>query len=199
MRKLINKLHCQFAALHRDFASIIVKLIVRFIVKYKGLYFYHYGRYWVKNIQKKGEDLRIHGPITILGQDYLEIGDYVRIGYGCFFCCLGGLKIGSNTQISRNVCIYTANHNYNAKAIPYDDTYLRKSVEIGSSVWIGMNVCITPGVKIGDGAIIGMGAVVASDVPPGAIVVGAKTRIIGGRDLDAFNEATLSSNLFGKL
>ena len=61
------------------------------------------GREAALKIQNKGKDLRIHGEVTILNASELLIGDYVRIGRGCFFSCSGGLTIGHNTQISRNV------------------------------------------------------------------------------------------------
>ena len=65
--------------------------------------------------------------------------------------------------------IYTANHDYEGGAIPYDANHREKPVVIGRSVWIGMCACITPGVTIGDGAVVGMGAVIAKDVPQGAL------------------------------
>ena len=128
----------------------------------------------------------------------LRIGDYVRIGEGCFLFCKGGLDIGSNTQISRNVCIYTANHNTNGRMIPYDNSYIEKPVRIGKSVWIGMNVCITPGSKIEDGAIIGMGTTVSGYIPKGAIVVGTPCRIVGYRDMEEFITKMNQNMLFGK-
>ena len=39
-----------------------------------------------------------------------------------------------------------------------------------------------------DGAVIGMGTIVSGRVPKGAIVVGAKNRIVGFRDLNSFDE-----------
>ncbi len=132
-----------------------------------------WGMVALSQVRQKGIVSRIHGRITMYNPNNLRMGDYVRIGGGCFFFCKGGLDIGSNTQISRNVCIYTANHNINGAMIPYDDSYLEKPVLIVRTVWIGMNVCITPGVTIGDGAVVGMGTVVLCNVPEGAIVVGS--------------------------
>lgn len=130
------------------------------------------GLYIKSRIKNKGIDLRIHGLIDITDIDQFSIGDYCRIGVGAFLFCKGGLKIGNNVQISRNLTIYTANHNYNSNILPYDNNYICKSVEIKDNVWIGMNVSILPGVTIGKNVIIGMGAVITKSIPDNAIVVG---------------------------
>lgn len=119
---------------------------------------------------------------SFLCPDQIEIGDYCGIGEGAYFHATGGLKIGGNVQISRNVTIYTTSHNFHSDSyIPYDNTECYSSVIIGNNVWIGRNVCILPGVTIGDNAIIGMAAVITKDVPERAIVVG-HNRIIDYRD-----------------
>ena len=154
----------------------------------------------VKGIQNKGKDLRIHGKIDIVGGDDLKIGDFVRIGMGCYFDCVGGLTIGDNVQFSRYITIYTNTHDIESSAIPYDDrSYIYKPVIIGNSVWIGTNVIIAPGTIIEDGAVIGMGAVVAGRIPKGAIVVGAKHRIIGYRNIESFDEKVDQKKYFGYL
>ncbi|MBN1930142.1 MAG: acyltransferase [Desulfobacterales bacterium] len=153
----------------------------------------------VDRIKHKGIDLRIHGQVYISAINNLVIGDYVRIGKGAYLSCEGGLSIGDNSQLSRNVLIYTSSHDIHSSAIPYDKKYVYKPVLIGNSVWIGMNVTITPGTVIGDGAVIGMGTVVSGEVPKGAIVVGAKQRIIDYRDMDDFHTKKLNQKYFGLL
>ncbi len=158
-----------------------------------------YGIYSINRIKNRGVGCIIYGRIYIQNPDKLILGDYVRIGSGAFFHSLGGIKIGDNTWISRNLLIYSENHNINSTSfIPYDDTYIYKPVTIGNSVWIGMNVTITPGVTIGDGAIIGMGTTVSEDVPAGAIVVGAKQRIVKYRDMDIFWDLAKKERYLGK-
>lgn len=150
-------------------------------------------------IKNKGKDLRCHGLMDIMGLQDLHIGDYVRIGKGAYFSCKGGLYIGDNVQLSKNILIYTNTHDVNSTIIPYDRSYIHKPVHIGNSVWIGMNVTIAPGTRIGDGAVIGMGAVVSGDIPKGAIVVGSKHRIIGYRDLDEFDKKDSEKKYYGLL
>lgn len=158
-----------------------------------------WGMVALSHIHNRGKDCRIHGRITLYYPDRLELGDYVRIGGGGFLFCKGGLQIGTNTQISRNVCIYTANHNINGDTVPYDNQYIYKSVKIGCSVWIGMNTCIKPGVAIGDGAVVAMGTVVSRDVPAGAIIAGQPNRIVAYRDMETFRSKAEGEFLFGRL
>lgn len=179
--------------------TALIRSILKFLLKNKFEIQKILGELILPSVGKVGNDVRLHGHVDIRNPERLEIGDYVRIGNGCFFFCKGGLRIGKNTQISRNVTIYTANHDIKGNAIPYDDKYNYKPVVIGESVWIGMNVCITPGVSIGDGAIIGMGSTISKDVSAGEIVVSQKMRSIGNRDMEKFLQADNNELFFGKL
>lgn len=143
-----------------------------------------------------GQDCKFNGKIIITDPACVSIGNNVHIGDNAYFNTMGGLVIGDNTHISRNVSIYTQNHNYNGNALPYDDSHILKPVSIGKNVWIGMNVSIIPGVSIGDGAIIGMGTVVSQNVPPRAIVGNQPHRIVRTRD-ELHYQILDSNNDFG--
>ena len=52
-------------------------------------------------------------------------------------------------------------------------TFVKKGASLGSGAII---MC---GVTVGEGAMIGAGAVVTKDVPPGAVVAGVPSRVIG--------------------
>jgi acetyltransferase-like isoleucine patch superfamily enzyme len=153
----------------------------------------------VKIVKRKGLDLRIHGRCTFFDVNNLQVGDYVRIGSNCFFFCKGGIQIGNNVQLSRSITIYSANHNYNGNAIPYDDSYIDKPVIIGDNVWIGMGAQILPGVTIGEGAIIGMGAIIYKNVQPYEIVVNKSMYNLKSRDISHYIDMKDKSRLFGKL
>lgn len=157
------------------------------------------GRASLWSVRHKGVDVLIHGYCKIISPEKLVIGDYVRIGTGCYLNCMGGVTIGRNSQLSRNIVIYSSAHDYEGAGIPYDDSYVLKSVDIGESVWIGMGVSILPGVSIGDGAIVGMGAVISKDVPPYAIVVGAPQRVVKYRSSEKFDVLNLEKKWFGKM
>ena len=157
------------------------------------------GKNATKPIKNKGKDLRIHGSVKIIKPDKLTVGDYVRIGEGCYFSCSGGLEIADNVQFSRNIVIYTNTHDIETSCIPYDRKYIYKPVKIGHSVWIGMNVTIAPGTTIGEGAVIGMGAAISGKIPPYAIVVSPKHRIINYRNQESFEQKKEKGLYFGKI
>lgn len=150
------------------------------------------GLYSSRNFGNKGKDLRVKGFGTFTSPHNIVVGDYCRIGNNAYFHAYGGLVIGNNVQISRNVVIYTANHNFHSNEfLPYDNTEIPGKVVIRDNVWIGMNVSVLPNVEIGQNAIVGMGAVISKSVPENAIVVGFN-RIVGYRN---HTEAT---KMFGK-
>lgn len=159
--------------------AILLNLYERFVL-------YRLRAIWgiahLRRISRKGCNVRIQGYSRILDPEGLQLDDDVRIGYNAFLFCKGGISIGRGTIISRNVTIYSANHEYDADFVPYGPNYVNKPVRIGRGVWIGMNACILPGVTIGDCAIIGMGAVISRDVEAGSIVGGQPPRVLGRRD-----------------
>ncbi len=144
------------------------------------------NRVHLAQISRKGHGVGIWGPVTITGHDRITLGANVHIGGGAFIRAEGGLEIGDNTHISRNLLLYTINHRYEGARVPYDDEQVGKPVRIGRNVWVGMNVCIAPGTTIGDGAIIGMGAVLSGEIPPLAIVGSPRWRVIGERDRERY-------------
>jgi maltose O-acetyltransferase len=136
----------------------------------------------VASIGSAGHGVRFVGRPDFTGRKAAVLEDNVHIGEGAFIRASGGLRIGANTHVSRNLLLYTVNHDFHGSALPYDNNQVPKPVTIGRNVWIGMNVCIAPGTTIGDGAIVGMGTVVSGDVPPLAIIASQPWRIVGERD-----------------
>ena len=149
-----------------------------------------------KNLQSCGLGVQFNGNIIITDPRMVNIGNNVHIGDNARFSTAAGLCIGDNTHISRNVTIYTQNHNYRGDSLPYDNTGIPKPVAIGRNVWIGMNVSIIPGVRIGDGAIIGMGTVVTNDIPEHAIVGSSSENILKYRDKQHYADL-VTQNRFG--
>ena len=147
-------------------------------------------------LKRCGEGVCFYGDIRFTGPKQAELGDNVHIGNNAFIRAEGGLFIGDHAHISRNFLLYTMSHRTDGERIPYDEGWVEKPVHIGANVWIGMNVTIAPGTRIGDGAIIGMGTTVSGEVPPMAIVVGAKWRIVGERDAAHYRRC-LEQGAFG--
>lgn len=151
----------------------------------------------LNEIPCKGDHVKINGLITVTHPRMLLLGSNVHIGGGAYLNTRGGLSIGDNTHISRNLIVYTSNHRYESDLLPYNSEFDCKPVSIGRNVWIGINVCITPGVKIGEGAIIGMGSVITRDVPPFAIVGNQAFRNLGERDISRYKSLVDSDSFSG--
>ena len=71
--------------------------------------------------------------------------------------------------------------------IPYDESYVYKTVVIGDNVWLGNRVTIVGDVTIGEGVIVAAGSVVCKDVPDYAIVGGNPAKVIKYRDIEHYN------------
>ncbi len=133
-----------------------------------------------------GQGTYVRGEFRISGASEIELGSNVHVGPNAFVRGEGGLRIGDNTHISRNLVLYTVNHRHEGTRVPYDEVLVDDPVVIGRNVWIGMNVTIAPGTKIGNGAIIGLGTRVFGEIPPLAIVGSEKWRVLGQRDAEHY-------------
>lgn len=119
------------------------------------------------------------GDMKILGDQYIEIGNYCSFG--------------------NNVKFITSNHDYNFPSLqgtfyktnfnqkhpgelpPYSNARTKGPITVGHDVWIGDNVTILSGVSIGHGAIIGTGSIVTKNVANYSIVGGNPAKHIKGR------------------
>lgn len=108
------------------------------------------------------------------------VGQNVHIGPNGYFDTLGGLIIGDNVHIERNVTIITSERNFGG-ALPHDEKYQIKQIIIKENAWIGMHVILLPGVTVGEGAIIGPGSVISKDVPPMSIAGNPPLHLAGKR------------------
>lgn len=130
-----------------------------------------------------GAAVLIRSDVIIHGPEQITAGRNISIGDGCRIMAVGGLTIGDNVIISRDVTIYCSDHAFgNEYALPFGAERRSRPVTIGANVWIGAHSRILPGVTIGEGAIVGMGAIVTDNVPALAIVGQSKFRVIGWRD-----------------
>lgn len=134
-----------------------------------------------------GRGVRLYGRIRITAPMHVHLGSNVHINENAFLRGEGGISIGNNCHIARNLVIYSINHDYSGNALPYDENQIEKAVHVADNVWIGMNVMIVPGVTIGEGAIVGMGSVVRRDIEPCAIVAGPGCEVIKYRDREHYD------------
>lgn len=106
--------------------------------------------------------------MAMSGNGKIVIGDYFHSGPGCQ--------------------IITSFHNYEGEAIPYDNSFMDKDVNIGKCVWLGNNVIILGGVNIGEGAIVQAGSVVCKDIPAYAIAGGHPAVPFKYRNIEHYNK-----------
>ena len=142
----------------------------------------YYTEWLQENSSECGDGVCVNGLLTVTDPRFLVIGNNVHLGARCYLYTQGGLAIGDNTHISRDVTIYTANHNYQGEALPYDVTSRKRPVLIERNCWIGMGVMIRPGITIGEGAIVGIGTVVTRDIAPFEIVGSPPPQLVKNRD-----------------
>lgn len=106
-----------------------------------------------------------------------QIGRNTVIGYNAILDARGGLKIGRNVNLSSEVAIWTAQHDFRTP----DFEYQTAPVVIEDRAWISFRSTILPGVTVGEGAVVAAGAVVTKDVPPYTLVGGVPAKPIETR------------------
>jgi len=144
-----------------------------------------YYTYKVKRVAKQvGENLKVNNPSyvssnTILGNNVNFNGLSIRGD--------GDVYIGDNFHCGPDILIISRYHNYDGGTkIPYDSTYIRKTIKIEDNVWLGARTIILGDVTIGEGAIIQAGSVVVNDIPPCAIAGGHPAKVFKYRDKDHY-------------
>lgn len=94
----------------------------------------------------------------------------------------GKVVMGNRVHVAKGLQIFTTNHNYEGKKLPYDETTIDKDVTIADNVWIGADVTILGGISIGEGAIIQAGSVVVNDIPALGIAGGHPAHVFKYRN-----------------
>lgn len=131
---------------------------------------------------------RIHQTATlyhgfqIRSARQLTIGERSSIGDGAILDGRGGLTIGSNVNLSTQVHIWTAQHDWNAP----DFDYVSAPVTVGDHAWLSTRVTVLPGARIGEGAVVAAGAVVTKDLEPWGLYGGVPARRIGDRSTSSY-------------
>lgn len=162
MKKLASKILRIYYLIIRLFNTLIAKYTVSSYGK--GLRVNHYCHLNKNTII--GNNCNFNG-MRIVGEGKVVIGDNFHSGVDCM--------------------IITSNHNFDdGISIPYDNTYINKTIKICDNVWFGNRVIVTGNVVIGEGSIIAAGGVVCKDVPPLAIVGGNPAKVIKYRNKEHY-------------
>lgn len=152
-----------------------------------------------------GKDVRIARTATIIGREYLEIGDHVRIdGYVTLSASAAGVRIGRNVHIaaycalgagaglvmedfsglSQGVKLFTRSDDYSGGSltnptVPPDFTRVSAGpVHVGRHVIVGAGSIIMPGLRLGEGAAVGALSLVARDLDPWMIYAGIPAKAL---------------------
>ena len=136
----------------------------------------------VRNIFKKCGNIRtINRKVNFNSGKNIEIGDHSGIGARAHIP--SNTIIGNNVIISRDCCLWHANHKFDRTDIPLNDQGVGPTLVtmIEDDCWIGMRSILTPGRHISKGTIVGMGSVVTKDFPAYSIIGGAPAKFIRSR------------------
>jgi len=107
----------------------------------------------------------------------VSIGPRSSVGDGAILDGRGGLTIGSDVNLSTQVHIWTAQHDWDSPNFDYESG----PVTIGDHVWLSARVTVLPGVSIGEGAVVAAGAVVTRDLESFGLYGGVPARRIRDR------------------
>lgn len=119
----------------------------------------------------------LYGGFEIRSPRKLKIGANSCIGHWATLDARGGVTIGKNVNLSSEVMIWTAQHDYRD---PMFGTVF-KPVTIGDYVWLGPRCIILPGITVGEGSVVAAGAVVTKNIEPYAVVGGVPAKKIADR------------------
>jgi acetyltransferase-like isoleucine patch superfamily enzyme len=117
-----------------------------------------------------GDDVSI-GTLSVV-EHHVHIGNHVRIHTQAFIPEFSVLEDGC--WIGPNVVLTNAKY---PQSPGVKDQLKGPTICTGAK--IGANSTLLPGVIIGANALVGAGTVVVRDVPPGAVVVGNPSRLVG--------------------
>lgn len=127
---------------------------------------------------KIGNDSVIFRRAELEHPDRIEIGHNSSVGWFVLLDGRGGLKIGSNVNISSYSKFITGGHEPDSPE--FKDYY--KPITIGDRAWVCTGAIVLAGVTIGEGAVVAAGSVVTKDVPPYTIVGGSPAKFIRMRN-----------------
>lgn len=158
--------------LRRNIEEIIYRIFSFYKYREQDFQKRFYNAKYLPKMKYHGRNLQLHGKLEIVFPKGLSIGDDVQIGKDAFFDCRGGVIIGNNTFIERNVKILSTHHDKSSEPSQNKEKLIPEDVVIGEAVKIGTDVTILPGVQIGDRAVIRSGMLVKEDVMKDQIVPG---------------------------
>jgi putative colanic acid biosynthesis acetyltransferase WcaF len=99
---------------------------------------------------------------------YLNVGDHVWLGEGCWIDNISLITIGHNVCISQGAMLLTGNHDYTKVDFPL----ISKGIEIEDGCWIGAKSVVLGGIKIKSHAVLSVYSVANRDMESYSIYQG---------------------------
>ncbi len=159
-------------------------IIFKFYFAAKGKLKKKQSIYYKKRVEKNCNSfippLRVNGPTYI--SKNVDLGKNTSFN-GMTIGGSGKVKIGDNFHSGVGCKVLTQIHNYEGKALPYDEKIIAKETIIGDNVWLGDDVTVLGGVTIGNGVIIQAGSVVVSNIPDYGIAGGHPAKVFKKRNV----------------
>jgi len=122
---------------------------------------------------KVGNNVVIKPYVNIKYPWFLEIGNYVWIGEGCWIDSLCKITIGSNVVISQGAYLLTGNHDYKSESFDL----ILKEIILEDGVWIGAKSIVCPGVTCKKNSVLAAGSVATHDLQTNYIYQGNPAKL----------------------
>jgi len=133
-----------------------------------------------------GRDVRVRNAsgrtalLTFGPEARIDIGDRVEID-GAGLMAASIIDVGDEAILGPCLVVDTDFHAVGPARRQEGAPVTRRPIRIGRSAWIQGKSTIVKGVSVGEGAVVRWGALVASDVAPGAVVMGNPAVDVSGR------------------
>jgi len=124
-----------------------------------------------------GRRVTLHHGLECRAPWRLTIGEGTIIGDHAILDARGGIVLGNNVNLSSQVAIWTAQHDYRSPAFQANIL----PVVVQDRAWLSFRCTLLPGVTVGEGAVVAAGAIVTKDVEPYTVVGGIPARPIAKR------------------
>ena len=119
--------------------------------------------------------LQINGIPCISDYKNIKFGMNVSINQDVVIQGAGGVVIGNNVTLSRDVKILTEGldtYHYIENARRIYRSHIKKNVVIGEGVWIAAGAIVCPGVEVARNSIVAAGAVVSKSLLEEGVLYG---------------------------
>lgn len=127
-----------------------------------------------------GRETVLYGGGEIRAPWRVVVGGGTSLGDKIVIDGRGGVRIGDRVNISSQVMLWTAQHDYRLREF----TTNLGAIQIEDYAWLGPRVIVLPGVTIRKGCVIAAAAVVTRDTEPFGVYAGIPARRVAERPTD---------------